>query len=243
MIRGSAQGQIRPGVFAFTSAWYRIENKADQAIARVYIYNHIGFDGVTAQDFVAEIGQLQTSQIELHLNTPGGDVADALAIYNAVKDHPADVTAIVDGEAASAGSFIFQAADTRVMNSFSILMIHDAAIGMTIGNAKDHREVADMLDKYSDNIAAIYASRAGGSADYWRTQLQAETFYTADEALAAGLADEVRIPLNDRTVDLKTSVPAPVPVAEPVEAANPWAAIDFHSLIALTGAQQGKVSG
>lgn len=170
--------------------WYSIKNQADGDTAEVYIYDEIGYFGVTAQDFVNDLRSVHAGQIDLHLNTPGGDVFDGIAIYQALKDHPANVTTYVDALAASAGSFIAQAGDTVVMKKNSTMMIHDAA-GLAIGNSSDMRELADLLDKTSDNIASIYAERTGGDTETWRAAMQAETWYSADEAVAAGLADEV----------------------------------------------------
>jgi ATP-dependent protease ClpP protease subunit len=75
------------------------------------------------------------------------------------------------------------------------MMIHDAS-GLTIGNASDMRQMADLLDELSNTIATIYADRAGGTTASWRTAMQAETWYGASEAVKAGLADRVA---NDTT--------------------------------------------
>lgn len=172
--------------------WYRIDNSA--ATAEVWIYDEIGYWGVTASDFVTELQEITAPNLTVHLNTPGGDVFDGIAIYNALLNHPAAVTTIVDALAASAGSFIAQAGDRRVMGRNSQMMIHEAG-GLCIGTAADMRELADLLDRHSDNIAAIYNDRASGggarSLKAWRKAMQAESWYSADEAVAAGLADEV----------------------------------------------------
>ena len=172
------------------SDWFRIENKSASRTA-VYIYDEIGYLGVTAKDFVSELNKLETLAIDLHVNTPGGDVFEARAIYNALKSHPATVDVVVDSLAASAGSWIVQAGDTRTMARNSEMMIHDAySIG--IGNSADFREQADLLDRQSDAVAAIYAERAGGDAAQWRESMRAETWYSAEEAVSAGLADMVQ---------------------------------------------------
>jgi ATP-dependent Clp endopeptidase proteolytic subunit ClpP len=171
------------------SDWYRIENKAS-GVSDVYIYDEIGYFGVTAQDFVKDLGGITAPQIVLHLNTPGGDVFDGLAIYNSLKAHPAKVRSVVEGIAASAGSFIAMAGDEVVVMRNAQMMIHDA-MGLCIGNANDMQAMVDLLAKNSDNIADIYAQRAGGTVEEWRTKMQAETWYSAEEAVAAGLADKV----------------------------------------------------
>jgi ATP-dependent protease ClpP protease subunit len=172
-------------------SWYRITNQAGPAAAaEVYIYDEIGFWGTTAGDFINELRQVDAQQIDLHLNSPGGEVFDGIAIYNALKTHPANVTVYVDSLAASIASVIAMAGDKVVMGRGSQMMIHEAA-GLCLGNAADMRETADLLDRFSNNIAGFYADRAGGKVTDWRAAMTAESWYSADEAVKAGLADEV----------------------------------------------------
>jgi ATP-dependent Clp endopeptidase proteolytic subunit ClpP len=170
-------------------SWYDIRNLS-QAEAEVSIYDEIGFWGVTADDFIKDLNKVTAPTISLRINSPGGDVFDGIAIYNAIKRHKATVNVHVDGLAASAASFIAMAGDKVTMSTHSQLMIHDAW-GLAIGPAEDMRKMADMLDKSSDNIAAIYANRAGGTKDEWRDKMRAETWLTDREAVDAGLADLV----------------------------------------------------
>lgn len=171
------------------NGWYRITNQAADT-AEIYIYDEIGFWGVTADDFVRDLRNVTAPKIDLHLNTPGGDVFDGVAIYQALKDHSAEVTTYVDALAASAGSFIAQAGDRVVMKPNAQMMIHKA-MGICVGNDDDMTKMRDMLTRQNENIAAIYTERAGGSVAEWIAAMQAETWYTADEAVSAGLADEV----------------------------------------------------
>jgi len=180
--------------------WYRIQNKSANT-AEVYIYDEIGYFGITAQDFVNDLNTITSDSIDLHLNTPGGEIFDGIAIYNALKNHDANVTVYVDALAASAGSFIAMAGDEIIMQRTAQMMIHDGH-GLAIGNAADMRELADLLDKSSDNIASIYAEKAGGSVEDWRTAMKAETWYSAEEAVAAGLADKIN---GQDTEDSKTN--------------------------------------
>lgn len=170
------------------TGWYEVSNAADRAV--VDLYDEIGFMGVTASQFVKDLRAIKASTIELRVNSPGGSIVDGLAIYNALRDHPARVDTVVDGIAASAASWVMLAGDSVTMNRHSQVMIHDG-MGLTLGSASDHREAADLLDRLSDNIAAIYASRAGGTAAQWRAAMTAETWYSAAEAVAAGLATQM----------------------------------------------------
>ncbi|MFC6017791.1 head maturation protease, ClpP-related [Plantactinospora solaniradicis] len=169
--------------------WFRIEAKVDTKTAEVWIYDEIGAWGTNARDFARDLRAVDADTITLHLNSPGGDAFDGIAIYNSLKDHPASVTVLVDGLAASAASVIAQAGDTVRMNRGAQMMIHDAS-GLVIGNASDMAGFAAVLEKTSDSIASAYASRAGGTVAEWREVMRAETWYTAAEAVEAGLADE-----------------------------------------------------
>ncbi|MFF8901674.1 head maturation protease, ClpP-related [Streptomyces lydicus] len=169
--------------------WYRITNLG-QSAAEVVIYDEIGYFGVTAEDFMSELRGLDVSAITLRVNSPGGEIFDGIAIHNLLRSHRAQVTTYVDSLAASIASVIALAGDRVIMQPHSQMMIHDGS-GLAIGNAADMRETADLLDRQSDNIAGIYAERAGGTPEEWRERMRAETWYTAAEAVAAGLADEV----------------------------------------------------
>ncbi|WP_435279166.1 head maturation protease, ClpP-related [Streptomyces sp. 1222.5] len=173
--------------------WYRISNIMDEAgtpTAAVHIYGDIGSWGITAASFVDELKAIDASEINLYINSPGGEVFDGLAIHNALRSHRAKVMVQVDSLAASIASVIAMAGDRIVMSPHSQMMIHDAQ-GVSCGSPEELREYADFLDRQSDNIAAVYAERAGGTKLQWRKRMQAETWYFADEAVEAGLADEV----------------------------------------------------
>lgn len=175
--------------------WYSIKAAAKVAgqpeVTQVSIYDEIGMLGVSADSLLRDLADVQ-GDIELHLNSPGGDVFDGIAIYNTLRARPGQVAVVVDGLAASAASFIAQAASPGclAMAPHSQMMIHDG-FGMAIGNASDMREMADLLDKASDNISRIYADRTGKPASYWRDKMRAETWLDDHEAVAEGLADHV----------------------------------------------------
>jgi ATP-dependent protease ClpP protease subunit len=175
--------------------WYRITDSAAD-VAEVYVYDEIGFFGVSAADFVRDLAGVSAPRIDLHLNTPGGSIFDGIAIYNGLRHHPARVTSIVDSLAASIGSVIAMAGDEIVMAEHSQMMIHDG-LGMAIGNADDMRETAELLERQSDNIAGIYAARAGGTPGQWRERMRAETWYTDAEAVRAGLADRIGVSTSE----------------------------------------------
>lgn len=175
--------------------WYRIRNAAeeDDGPAEILIYDEIGYSwwgGVSAQDFVKDLNAIDADEITVRLNSPGGDVFDGIAILNGLRAHKARITVYVDGLAASAASFIAMAGDEIVMRRNSELMIHDAW-GFCSGNAEDMRTMAGDLDRVSNNIASIYADRAGGTVEEWRDVMRAEVWYSDQEAVDAGLANRV----------------------------------------------------
>lgn len=162
------------------------------ATAEVWLYGVIGsyWDGLDAGSFARAIAGLEVDEISVRIHSPGGAVLDGIAILNALRQHKARVVVTVDGLAASAASFIAMAGDEVRMAPGAQMMIHDAWL-YTVGNAAELRADADFIEKQSDNIARLYASRAGGTSEQWREAMLAETWYSDEEAVAAGLADTV----------------------------------------------------
>lgn len=174
--------------------WFNFKDKAAET-PKIYIYDEIGFWGTSASDFVSELNELDAKSIELHLNSPGGEIFDGLAIYNALKQHKAKVTVYVDGLAASAASFIAQAGDELVMARNAQMMIHDG-IAFAYGNEQDMLDTAKVLSDLSNNIADIYAYAAGKrgfdtTLEDFRALMREEVWYSGKEAVDAGLADSV----------------------------------------------------
>lgn len=177
--------------------WYRIENLVDRpSTAAIYIYDVIGctcwWDDdcrcLTAKNFIDEVNALRVDELHVHINSPGGEVDDGIAIYNTLRNHRARKTTFIDSLAASAASFIALAADEVVIALTGQVMIHDAST-IAIGDAAELRETADLLDRYSNNIAGIYSRKSGMSIEECRELMRAETWFTGTEAVEAGLAD------------------------------------------------------
>lgn len=129
-------------------------------------------------------------EILLRINSPGGRGFDAIAIYNLLIKRPERVIVEIEGLAASAASIIAMAGDEIHISENALMMIHDAVIP-TFGNEADHVKTADVLNKLDAQIAVTYAKRSGMKPEDVRTAMDEETWYTADEAVAAGLADKV----------------------------------------------------
>lgn len=172
-----------------TPKGFRAERVANTNVTEVYLYDYIGgWDGITARDMVETFGAL-SGDVDLHINSGGGDIFEGMAIFNVIKNYSGGrVVSIVDGVAASAASFIALAADEVVIEDNGTMMVHDGW-GFTIGNEQDHLDAAGVLGKLSNTIAKMYADKTGGSVEELREVMRAETWYDADEAVAAGLAD------------------------------------------------------
>lgn len=239
-------GRTPPAQDAGRHAVVRAEvSSTESTEATMYLYGPIdswgGMWGVSAAEVAEALASLPagTENITLRINSPGGEVFEAVAIMNLLREHSARITARVDGIAASAASFLAVSADETIMGRNTELMIHDAW-GLAIGNADDMRSYADLLDRTSDNIASVYDDKAGGGAASWRDYMKAESWFDADEAVALGLADsvagsedtdEAAEPAARMAFDLgtlfqyagrgKAPAPAPLPKAPALAAAAP----------------------
>lgn len=179
--------QIRPN--SEDKKWYNLAEIG--GMQTLHIYDEIGYWGITASSLVKDLASLGGQDLTVHMNTPGGEVFDGIAIYQALKNHAGNVTVIVDALAASIGSVIAMAGNTVVMAKNATMMIHEGH-SVVAGNAAEMQHMAMQLDNASANIASIYADKAGGTTDHWREYMRAETWFNADEAVRAGLADEIQ---------------------------------------------------
>lgn len=144
-----------------------------------------GFSGKQVLEALAELD----GDITVHINSGGGSVWDGSAIHNALKAYDGKVTVIVDGVAASSASLIAMAGKEIVMAEGAIMMIHNASF-LTIGTKVDHEVSAGMLGKLDSQMTGIYARRTGAKPEDIKAMMDAETWFTADEAVKAGFADK-----------------------------------------------------
>jgi ATP-dependent Clp protease, protease subunit len=163
--------------------------------AEVYIYDSIGaglFGGFSAKDFAGELRKLPRSiqNLNVHINSPGGNIFDGMAIMNQLVKHKAHVTVAIDGMALSAASVIAMAGDEIEMADNAAFMIHDPHT-ITGGNAKQFRKVADVLELERDNIIRAYQRQVVLDHEVLAGLMDAETWMSADEALAFGFIDKV----------------------------------------------------
>lgn len=221
LVRDTADNMVPMNIQAKSSrSWYEIKAAVD-GVAEVYIYEQIGEDywseGITAVNFVSELNAITAPEIHLHINSPGGSVFDGVAIHNALKRHPAKVTTFIDGLAASIASIIAIAGDHVVMASNALFMIHNPWGGVQ-GDATEMRKMAEVLDKIGETLVNAYAERTGLDREVLLAAMNEETWYTADEALAAGFIDEVSSAIRAAaSFDLSLFRHAPRALAEVVE--------------------------
>lgn len=173
---------------------FKAQTMTDGELA-LEVYDVIGGDffgeGVTAASIsnaIKAAGDFKS--IACHINSPGGDVFEGVAIYNILKSCGKPVNVLVDGLAASAASIVAMAGDTVTMGEGSMMMIHNA-MGMAFGYSAEMRKLADVLDTCSDSIAAIYASNTKQSKTACRELMDAETWMDAQEAVKRGFANSV----------------------------------------------------
>lgn len=129
--------------------------------------------------------------IVIKLNSPGGDVFQGIEICNYLKDHPSHVTVEVMGTAASAATFILAGADEVIMNVGTTIMIHEAS-SYAWGNKNDLKKAYEALETVDRSILDIYMNQTGQSEEKLRGWIEREKWFTADEAVKYGFANEVR---------------------------------------------------
>jgi len=159
--------------------------------ATVYVYDAIGgWWGLDPKTWVPEFAAIKAKTIHLRINSPGGAVLDAEAMRTIVAQHPARVIAHIDGMAASAATGLALAAKEIEMSAGAMFMIHNAW-GLAMGGAKEMRDYADLLEKINANILAEYDRKTGKGEEQIKDWMDAETWFTAAEALTNGFVDRI----------------------------------------------------
>lgn len=173
-----------------------VRNDATPDETTIYLYDVIDpFWGVSAKQFVKELNAIKSSTINLRINSPGGDVFDGRAMATAIAQHPSKIVAHIDGLAASAASYVAISAKEVVMAPGTFLMIHNAWT-IAYGNKEELKAVADILEKIDASLVDTYAAETGADKDQVKAWMEAETWFTADEAVAEGFADRISAPAS-----------------------------------------------
>lgn len=173
-----------------------VRNTATEAT--VYLYGQIVADpmiaewmgGVCPQDFAPALAGIDAQTIHLRINSPGGDVFGSEAMAQAIREHPAQIIGHIDGVAASAATNVACACDRVVMARNAKYMVHQAWT-MGMGNADDMRKVSDLLDKVDASIISEYVRFTGKDEATVSAWVKAETWFAAEEALAAGFVHAI----------------------------------------------------
>lgn len=168
-------------------------------MAEIYIYDEIGPDYwglVSAQSVIDELQKIGAeNEVTVRINSPGGDVVQAEAMYNALNRHNGIVIVEIDALAASAASYVAMAGDEIRIAENAKIMIHNAWT-IAMGDASELRKTADTLEKYTQGIAEVYAKRSGMSLDEIIELMADETWMTATEAVEMGFATAISQPLK-----------------------------------------------
>lgn len=194
-----------------------INKSADKKSAELLIYDQIGADwfgeGVTAKQFVKDLRALgKIDRLDVRINSPGGNVFDGLAIYNALKSSKYTVDVYIDGLAASMASVIAMAGDRIAIADNALLMIHNPAT-MVYGDSNEMRKAADLLDTVKSQLVASYADQTGHDEAYISGLMDATTWMDAEEAFERGFVTEI----------VEDSVPAMAASWNPEELPNGFA--------------------
>ncbi|MCA6755477.1 Clp protease ClpP [Enterococcus lactis] len=178
--------------------FWECKQSANQNEADVFIFGEIvsfkwDDTDTTAASFQKDLKELgEVSQINLHINSPGGSVFEGIAIGNMLRQHKARVVAHVDALAASIASVIVASCDEVIMPENSMLMIHNPWT-ISMGNAKELRKQADDLDKIAESSVVTYLAKAGEKLTEEKIKqiMDEETWMSAQEAYNYGLCDVI----------------------------------------------------
>ncbi len=180
--------------FFNAAAAERADGRGTVATIRMYgpIDSWGGWWGISTKDIGKVLDALPETvdQIILRINSPGGEVSEGMAILNMLRAHKATITAVVDGRACSAASFIAAGCDETVMSPGTLMMIH-SPWSFAIGNARDLQKAASILNTYEASLIEVYTEKAGQKD--WAALLAEETWMTGAQAIELGLADRVAV--------------------------------------------------
>lgn len=161
----------------------------------IWLYDQVGAnyfsDGVTAKTFQKELAALgKVTTINLHINSPGGDVFEGFAIYNQLAQHPARIEVDVDGVAASIASIIAMAGDEIRIAKNATMMIHNPQ-GYAAGDEAEMQRVAALLRTVKGNLVDTYRDRTGNSPEQLAAWMDEETWFSASTAVQHGFATSI----------------------------------------------------
>ncbi len=169
--------------------WYSIKNISSDE-AEIRIYDVIGWPYIEADMFVNELDKIDASHITVAINSPGGDVFDGVAIYNALRMHPAEITTRNDGLAASISGYILLAGDEVQIVENAYFMMHQPW-ALAVGDYRDLAKQSDLLKRIGAALGKAYMDKAGLKAGEVQDMMDEETWFIGQELVDKGLADSV----------------------------------------------------
>lgn len=166
-----------------------IQARVVNGATEVLVYDIIDpWFGVSASAFAEAVAKAGSGALTVRVNSPGGDVFEGRTMANIIRNHKGPTMVVVDGLAASAATHLVMAGDRAEMARGAFLMVHEAWV-FAIDNKRGLRKTADLLEKVDGEIAADYVAKAGVTAAQAAAWMEAETWFTAEEAVEAKLAD------------------------------------------------------
>jgi ATP-dependent protease ClpP protease subunit len=172
-----------------TQKFYALEQTGNDETT-VTLYDEIGAFGAGSKEFLADLGKLSGQHIHLRINSPGGSVVEGTAIYNALRRHEGGLTVHIDALAASMASVVAMSGSPVLIADNALLMIHNPWT-VSMGESKDLRKEADLLDKLKVNLRNAYVRKTGMDAEEIAKMMDEETWLDAVEAVALGFADAI----------------------------------------------------
>jgi ATP-dependent Clp protease protease subunit len=166
---------------------------ADYETGEIFLYDAIGdpwWGMIGAENVIGDLAKMNGKRVTMRIASPGGSVDEGRLIYNALKRYQGGVDTVVDSSAYSIASYVATAGERVVMAKNSMQMLHNPWT-LAMGNSAELRKTADVLDKYRDSIVEAYMERSGKDRKEILAILDAETWYTAQEAVDEGFATEV----------------------------------------------------
>jgi ATP-dependent Clp protease, protease subunit len=169
--------------------WFKVQAISDDE-TEIMIYDVIGWPFISADDFVRALAGITAKTVTVRINSPGGDVFDGMAIFNALKNYSGKVVTRIEGIAASMASVIALAGKEVQAYANTMYMIHEP-YAFTAGNQYSLRELADILEKMSGQMIDIYSSNASPGKREIAQMMKDEAWLTAKEAKEKGFIDTV----------------------------------------------------
>ncbi|MGF1878785.1 Clp protease ClpP [Photobacterium frigidiphilum] len=178
-----------------TKTWFTLTSLPESI--KVWIHGIIGDWDISSIDLITQLKLADEKDVELKVMSDGGSVYHGYAMYNAIKAHKGQVTAVVDGIAASIASYIVMAADKVQMPKNAMVMIHNPTMGAW-GEEKDIAEALQQLKAAKQTVAEAYTEKSNGkkTLDDFITAMEETKWFTAEDALEWGLIDEVVDPVD-----------------------------------------------